>query len=407
MKVYARKCKIKKIDNPTVDVFLNQYHHQKTCRGQKHCYGLFYENQLIGLMTFGQPRYNYNVQYELLRLCYHPNYNIVGGSLKLFNAFLREKEPNSIVSYCDTQYFTGEVYPKMGFKLIHKGEESVIWKKGESFITLTQLLKYGADNLIGTNEGKGSSNEEVLEQNGWVKERRAPQDTYLWDSKCEGTIYLVTNLLNNKKYIGQTKRDLEIRWKEHCTDSENTGLLDPDIQKYGKENFKVEVLEKVYSHYEMNKRERYWIKKLDTINNGYNITTGGQKYFGYSPTEETKEKIRETLKGSFFWITNGKEDKHWNFGNPIPKGYYKGRTNSFKPVGREITKEEREKKKNWYQNLSAQEKEQFKKSSQPSITKEQKSQKAKSWWSTATEEQKSEIKRRRKEALIKKGIWKQ
>jgi group I intron endonuclease len=57
-------------------------------------------------------------------------------------------------------------------------------------------------------------------------------------------IYLITNLLNNKQYIGQTTQSLEKRWQRHCwkSTSKNSMPICHAISKYGKENFKIEIL---------------------------------------------------------------------------------------------------------------------------------------------------------------------
>jgi len=357
MKIYARKCEIKKIENLEVKDFLEKYHLQGNCSGQKYCYGLYYQNELVGLMTFGYPRYNPNVSFELLRLCYKKDITVIGGSLKLFNYFLKDKNPTSVISYCDTSHFSGDIYLKMGFKLLNKGKESIIWKKENKFITHTQLLKYGADKLIGTKDGKGTSNEEILKREGWVSEPWAAQDSYIWSASCEGIIYKITNLLNNKVYIGQTKKTLEERWVMHCRDNDTP--IDKEIHKIGKDNFTYETIDYTANFYELNKKERYWIRKYNSVEEGYNILAGGN-------------------------------------------GVYQGTGG----LNRPMTEEEKQLRKDWYTNLSETQKQEFKLKSHNGKTSEEKRQLAKNWYQNATEEQKEEIKRKRREALIKKGIWK-
>ena len=92
-----------------------------------------------------------------------------------------------------------------------------------------------------------------------------------------GYIYKITNKMNNKIYIGQTNRTIEIRWKEHCRHLNKNMPICRAIKKYGKSNFLVEELEECPNN-KLDEREQYWIKYFDSFNkeNGYNATFGGQ-----------------------------------------------------------------------------------------------------------------------------------
>ena len=108
-------------------------------------------------------------------------------------------------------------------------------------------------------------------------------------------IYVITNLLNGKKYVGQTTRTLEERFSEHkfCKDS----YIGKAIRKYGEENFKAEVLEECSTLEELNEREKYWIAKLNTlVPNGYNLNGGGSNAI---PTETTRKKQSDSANKRF------------------------------------------------------------------------------------------------------------
>ena len=114
------------------------------------------------------------------------------------------------------------------------------------------------------------------------------------DLKRLGTIYLIINLINGKMYVGQTRRSLEERINEHRRCKNDIGV-DLAIQKYGWENFKVEILE-VCPVDKLNEREIFWIAELNTkVPNGYNMTDGGDG--GINPSPETRAKISATTKG--------------------------------------------------------------------------------------------------------------
>lgn len=172
-----------------------------------------------------------------------------------------------------------------------------------------------------------------------------------------GYIYKITNLINNRPYIGKTSQTVEKRWKSHyyearrwkkCqetgTDFGYSSSLYPAMNKHGYENFAIQLLEEVDSLEALNQREKYWIDFYDARNNGYNIAAGGHGGFflgckhtpealekigaasrqrkhtpearakiskskmGHLTTDETKEKIRKTKTGRKF----GKHSDEWN-----------------------------------------------------------------------------------------------
>lgn len=118
-----------------------------------------------------------------------------------------------------------------------------------------------------------------------------------------GYIYIITNSINSKVYVGQTIRTLEDRFREHCrtkcSDGESNMLIKRAIKKYGKENFKIFELEKCDVS-KLNERENYYIWVYNSYSNGYNSTKGGQ--LGTKPlklTEEQQEDCVELYKLGF------------------------------------------------------------------------------------------------------------
>ena len=178
--VYARNCDIRVVSDVYTNNYLDMYHLQSTCRGQKIRLGLYYNNQLVSLMTFGKSRFNKNCEYELLRYCSH--YNVVGGAEKLFKHFIKEYKPNSIVSYCDTSKFSGKVYEMLGFTYVKTNSTRKHWysTKEKRHITDGLLLNQGYDRLFKENHGKGASNEELILARGYLPVYDCGQSTYIW-----------------------------------------------------------------------------------------------------------------------------------------------------------------------------------------------------------------------------------
>lgn len=115
-----------------------------------------------------------------------------------------------------------------------------------------------------------------------------------------GSIYMITNKLNNKKYIGQTKRDdVQTRFKEHLYSAyhaKSNFHLYNSMRKYGIENFELTILKTDLTENELDEWEIYYIGMYDTLENGYNNTAGGGGVRCYHHTQETKNKISKSIK---------------------------------------------------------------------------------------------------------------
>ena len=179
-KLYARKLQLKEITKQEANSFLIKYHTQSKCKGNSVNLGLYQDTKLIQVMTFGKPRYNKNYEWELLRLCTHSDYAVVGGTEKLFKHFIKTRNPESVLSYCDYSKFTGNVYLKLGFKIKTKNKPQKIWSKGTIHITDNLLRQRGFDQLFNTNYGKGTNNEQLMLDQNWRPIYDCGQGTYIW-----------------------------------------------------------------------------------------------------------------------------------------------------------------------------------------------------------------------------------
>lgn len=118
-KIYARNCEVREITDEDAKSFNNANHLQGHRRAQI-TYGLFYNDELVQLMSFSQTKYNRNLKnngsWEIIRGCPGSNNIVVGGVSKLFKYFLQEKNPNEVFSYCDFNKFDGRGYEALGMK---------------------------------------------------------------------------------------------------------------------------------------------------------------------------------------------------------------------------------------------------------------------------------------------------
>jgi hypothetical protein len=112
-KTYARRCSVREIDTEEEKKFLKETHIQGY-NASSVAYGLYQDGILQSVMSFGKPRYNQKFDFEILR--YATRKGVVGGASKLFSYFVKDRNPNSVISYSDLRWGRGLVYINMGFK---------------------------------------------------------------------------------------------------------------------------------------------------------------------------------------------------------------------------------------------------------------------------------------------------
>lgn len=119
--VWARKCKIVKMESSDGAEFFARTHIQGPCVA-KVTYGLEYDGKVVCAMSFGTPRFDKSQSWELLRFSNELNTNVVGGAGRLLKHFIKGHLPTSIISYCDLRWNTGNLYEQLGFTLVRTTE---------------------------------------------------------------------------------------------------------------------------------------------------------------------------------------------------------------------------------------------------------------------------------------------
>lgn len=137
-------------------------------------------------------------------------------------------------------------------------------------------------------------------------------------------VYVITNLSNNKKYVGITNKTYIERFEKHKENARrnyerfaNIALYHA-IRKYGENMFRVELLETVNSWDKAKEREKYWINELKSYASGYNNTKGGDGTTGYQFTVEQIKSRKE----------RGLTDKHKRSISEGNARYWLGKTHS-------------------------------------------------------------------------------
>ena len=116
-RIFARNCDIRVIKNDVAKE-LNEKVHLQGHRNAKVTYGLFYNNELVQLMSFSKRKNGGDGDWEIIRGCPGSNNIVVGGVSKLFKHFVDDYHPTSVFSYCDYNKFNGKSYEELGMEYV-------------------------------------------------------------------------------------------------------------------------------------------------------------------------------------------------------------------------------------------------------------------------------------------------
>lgn len=165
-RIYARKCEIKEINKIDKELFLNNSHIQGNCVSKTNL-GLYYNNELVSIMTFGKNRFKKDNSIELLRFCNKLNTTVIGGASKLFNYFIQNYKPERIITFADRRYSLGKLYPILGFNFVSYTSPSYFyWKSDKKVLNRISCQKHKLKDLLPIFDNNLSEYENML-KNGW------------------------------------------------------------------------------------------------------------------------------------------------------------------------------------------------------------------------------------------------
>jgi hypothetical protein len=170
-KIGARECDVRIIeDNKLVRDFLENNHIQGFV-GSKIKLGLFYRNELVSLMTFGELRKSLGQKskfghWELLRFCNKIGYNVVGSATKLFKRFIKRDDVNEIISYSKNDYSDGKIYKILDFEFVGETVSNYYYVIGGKRVGRFNFRK---DKLVKEGADPNLTEEKIMESKGYFK----------------------------------------------------------------------------------------------------------------------------------------------------------------------------------------------------------------------------------------------
>ena len=290
MQIRASKCNIKEVPKEEEKFFLKENHFQGYASSLV-CYGLYFNNKLVQLMSFGKPRFNKNYQWEIIRDCSKKSLVVQGGVSKLWKYFLKNNQCHSCIcySYPHDKKLVTKYIDYCGFTTIKqaKPEDKVYfigeWNGKQKRIDKSILERHGVDRLLKTKQGQDRTNEQILLDLGFEKKIEkglSPQvDSYYPFS----VVYRITDEDTGNFYIGMC--EVEKSWDNRYLGSGR--IWKNHLKKYPNHNYKREILKEDFlipketRDYEYNQIKKYSINgKIDQSTGCLNteLRTQGMPY---------------------------------------------------------------------------------------------------------------------------------
>jgi transposase len=165
-KIGARKTILKSIKSKEAMQFHREHHLHSAVGGQYH-YGLYHENELMMVASFGRNRFSKKYEYECSRITSHSNYTIIGGVSKLIKHFIKTEQPKSIVTFADLRFGNGGVYPKCGFNYVEDTAPNYWYSKKyyPELFSRVKFQKHKLETLLENFDPQKTEFENMLENN--------------------------------------------------------------------------------------------------------------------------------------------------------------------------------------------------------------------------------------------------
>ena len=177
--IYGRNTSIKEVSGKDASKFLDENHRQGNANSAIRL-GLYHENKLVSLMTFGNMRHTIGTSknestsdcYELVRFCSRLNTTVVGGASKLFNYFIKKYQPERIRSFSDRAHTQGNLYRMLGFKHIRNSDPGYVWVDAKTDVSYNRvnsqkhnIVKFLHDNSVDLSK----TEKQIMEEHNYLQ----------------------------------------------------------------------------------------------------------------------------------------------------------------------------------------------------------------------------------------------
>jgi hypothetical protein len=131
-------------------------------------------------MTFGVPRFSKKYEWEILRFCNRLNLSVRGAASKLYAKFLKEKSPNTVVSYADLRLGTGKTYLNLGFEFDHNSSPNYWYLRDTEKLSRYACQKHRLQGILGEAFDANKTEVENMIDAGYFQMFDSGNAVYTW-----------------------------------------------------------------------------------------------------------------------------------------------------------------------------------------------------------------------------------
>ena len=184
--ISCANCEVDIVSESELVLFLDLYHFRGSSdvafdRGYAHL-GLYYEDDLVCVLTVGQPKYQKGYDAEIYRMCIDPEYQISGGWRLLLNTYCNVFNPSSIVACRDMSKQFNSMYTELGMHLVGYTEPRTFWGRNHERLTEGPRFWKTLNIQYDENYSKSTQNLAAMLQHGWLPISDCGSAIYEWRS---------------------------------------------------------------------------------------------------------------------------------------------------------------------------------------------------------------------------------
>lgn len=162
-RIFARKCEVRTTKSSDIRAFLEENHMQGYV-GSSDIAGLYYNDELVQVLTFGKNRFKKN-EVELLRMCTKKNTQVIGG----FSKLLKHQSHDKFVSYVDLSKYNAQGYLENGFNLLSQSGANYKYCKDNITLNRISAQKHKLASLLGDKFDANKTERENMIDAGWLQ----------------------------------------------------------------------------------------------------------------------------------------------------------------------------------------------------------------------------------------------